>query len=74
VISNFTPIERPGYRVPLPAAGTWREILNSDATDYDGGGRGNLGSVEAVSGSDGVHAAVMLPPLATLWLEFEDGA
>ncbi len=74
VIANFTPIERPGYRVPLPAAGTWREILNSDAADYDGGGRGNLGSVEAVSGPDGVHAEVMLPPLATLWLEFEDGA
>ena len=33
VISNFTPVPRTGYRVPLPHAGRWREILNTDAGD-----------------------------------------
>ena len=29
VISNFTPVPRDNYRVPLPAAGRWREIINT---------------------------------------------
>ena len=41
VISNFTPVPRENYRVPLPHAGSWREIVNTDATTYDGSGKGN---------------------------------
>ena len=40
VVSNLTPVPREGYRVPLPAAGSWREILNTDAGDYGGSGQG----------------------------------
>ncbi len=40
----MTPLER-SYRLGLPAAGTWREILNTDAAMYGGGNRGNLGGV-----------------------------
>ena len=43
VILNLTPVERPGYRVGLPAAGHWREILNTDAKIYGGQDRGNFG-------------------------------
>ncbi|MFO1105396.1 MAG: 1,4-alpha-glucan branching protein GlgB [Amaricoccus sp.] len=71
VISNFTPVPRSGYRVPLPRAGRWREILNSDAASYGGSGVGNLGGVEAIQDDQGIGAAVTLPPLATIWLEFE---
>ena len=49
VISNFTPVPRDGYRVPLPPAGRWREILNTDAAAYGGSGKGNGGWVEAVA-------------------------
>ena len=31
VVSNFTPVPRAGYGLPLPHAGRWREILNTDA-------------------------------------------
>ena len=31
VVVNFTPVPRPDYRIGLPAAGRWREILNTDA-------------------------------------------
>ncbi len=71
VISNFTPVPRENYRVPLPNAGSWREIMNTDAADYGGSGKGNGGRVEAVAGdSGGTHALMMLPPLATIMLEF----
>ena len=43
VISNFTPVPRDNYRVPLPTAGRWREIINTDAADYGGSGKGNGG-------------------------------
>ena len=70
VISNFTPVPRGDYRVPLPHAGIWREIINTDAADYGGSGMGNGGGVEARSGDGGISAAMLLPPLATIMLEF----
>ena len=70
VVSNFTPVPRQGYRLPLPAAGKWREIINTDATDYGGSGMGNGGVVEARTGDGGaIFAEITLPPLATVMLE-----
>ena len=73
VVSNFTPVPRDGYRLPLPQAGRWREVLNSDAGIYGGSGMGNMGGVTAEAGDGGIHAPVTLPPLATLWLQLETG-
>jgi 1,4-alpha-glucan branching enzyme len=73
VISNFTPVPRIGYGVPLPRRGRWREILNTDSALYGGSGMGNLGGVSAETGPAGTGAYLTLPPLATLWLEFEPG-
>jgi len=47
VVCNFTPIARLNYQVGTPYGGMWREVLNSDARDYEGGGYGNQGEVEA---------------------------
>jgi 1,4-alpha-glucan branching enzyme len=71
VVSNFTPVPREDYRVPLPEAGRWREILNTDARDYGGSGKGNAGAVEAAQHGQAVSARMLLPPLATVMLEFE---
>jgi 1,4-alpha-glucan branching enzyme len=74
VISNFTPVPRHDYVLPLPRAGVWREILNSDAPHYGGSGVGNLGQVTAAAeGSHGkpASARVSLPPLGTIYLESE---
>ncbi|HEX4027435.1 MAG TPA: 1,4-alpha-glucan branching protein GlgB [Rhizomicrobium sp.] len=65
VITNMTPVTRNGYRVPLPANGTWKEMVNSDALHYGGSGVGNLGAVSCSGGS----ATLTLPPLATIMLE-----
>jgi len=70
VVSNMTPVPRDGYRIGLPRPGAWREILNTDAADYGGSGRGNFGRVVAepipIHGQP-FSAALSLPPLATTW-------
>ncbi|WP_289151382.1 1,4-alpha-glucan branching protein GlgB [uncultured Salipiger sp.] len=71
VICNFTPQEHPDYRMGMPSAGRWREVLNSDAEIYGGENRGNYGSVEAHEGEmhgQPAHADITLPPLSTVWL------
>ncbi len=36
IILNFTPVVRENYRIGVPTAGTYKEILNSDSADYAG--------------------------------------
>ncbi len=74
VISNFTPVERTGFRVGLPLAGHWEEVINTDAETYGGENRGNMGGVTA--DGDGWHgqptsAQLTLPPLATVMLRYK---
>jgi 1,4-alpha-glucan branching enzyme len=70
VISNFTPVPRTGYAMPMPVAGRWREIVNTDAQPYGGSGMGNMGAVtaepEPLNGKP-AQAMVTLPPLSTLY-------
>ncbi|MFY9805532.1 MAG: alpha amylase C-terminal domain-containing protein, partial [Candidatus Acidiferrales bacterium] len=46
-VCNFTPVLRQDYRVGVPAAGYYREILNSDSAYYEGSDAGNAGGVRA---------------------------
>ncbi len=69
VVSNFTPVVRP-YRMGVPKAGFYREILNSDSAHYGGSNVGNYPGVYAQEnyGHHGrPHSIEMqLPPLATV--------
>ncbi len=47
-VCNFTPVPRYAEPVGAPLGGVWREVLNSDAVDYGGGGVGNGGAATAV--------------------------
>lgn len=67
VIANMTPALHGAYRVPLPHDGVWAEVLNSDAEIYGGSGKGNMGQVVAEHGA----AHIVLPPLATVMLQFQ---
>lgn len=72
VVFNFTPVPRQNFRVGAPSLGVWREILNSDAKAYGGGGHGNFGGVEAnpfpCHGRE--HSLMItLPPLAALFFK-----
>jgi 1,4-alpha-glucan branching enzyme len=76
-VANFTPVPREGYRIGVPRAGAWREVLNTDATVYGGTGRGNAGRVVAEpvpSHGQPQSLSITLPPLATLWLVHGEGA
>ncbi|MPZ87962.1 MAG: 1,4-alpha-glucan branching protein GlgB [Nitriliruptorales bacterium] len=69
-VSNFSPVVR-RLRVGLPAAGGFREVLNTDAGNYGGSNIGNYGAVTAEErGWHGqpASAELTLPPLATIWL------
>ncbi len=70
VVAHFSDVLREGYRLPLPGGGRWRELLNTDAAEYGGGGRGNGGAVYADANGD---ALMTLPPLSTIWLQKEAG-
>jgi 1,4-alpha-glucan branching enzyme len=69
--ANFSPVAREGYRLGLPRAGRWLEILNTDAGEWGGSGTGNMGEVWATD--TGWHgqpcsAELVLPPLGVLWM------
>jgi 1,4-alpha-glucan branching enzyme len=70
-VANFSAVPHHDYRLGLPQAGAWSEVLNTDAGVYAGSGVGNLGVVQAEDGPQHglpASATVTLPPLATLWL------
>ena len=77
VLSNFTPIPRQAWRIGLPSAGLWREVLNTDSVLYGGSNQGNLGAVVAErvpAFGQPASALVVLPPLATVYLMREPDA
>lgn len=71
-VSNFTPVEQRAYRLGLPCGGVWKEVLNTDAKIYGGGGRGNMGKVEAVAEKAANRRPfgcdMVVPPLSTVVL------
>ena len=69
---NFAGNEHGRYQLGLPHAGRWREVLNTDATVYNGAGMGNMGGVDAVDEpwhGRPASAVVTLPPTSALWFE-----
>ena len=68
---NMSPLPLFDYRMGLPRAGRWDEVLNTDAHEFGGSGVGNMGGVDADGGpwhGRPVSAGVVLPPLGTVWL------
>jgi 1,4-alpha-glucan branching enzyme len=70
VAMNFSGARIDGYRIGVPNAGRYHEILNSDAAIYGGGNDGNLG--EVVSAPIPMHGfpnsiVIALPPLSGIY-------
>jgi 1,4-alpha-glucan branching enzyme len=77
VVLNFTPVPRHGYRVGVPLAGRWRELLNSDSAFYGGSNVGNLGELrtDPVSWMGREHSlSLTLPPLGGIVLGWDGAA
>ena len=68
VVINFTPEILRDYRVRVPFAGTWREVLNSDAAIYGGSNVGNAGAVFTFPTHDSPELRLVVPPLAAIYL------
>jgi 1,4-alpha-glucan branching enzyme len=76
-VANFSGGPHENYKIGLPHAGRWVEVLNTDAANYGGSGVGNLGAVEAVEEEwhgRPASAVITVPPLAVLWLAPESGS
>ena len=74
IACNFTPVVRDNYRIGVPEAGYYTELINSDATIYGGSNVGNYGGTT----SDDVWAhgfpqrvSLTLPPLGVVVLKLE---
>jgi len=68
VVVNFTPQVLQDYRVPVPFAGRWQEVLNSDAAIYEGSNVGNGGTVTATVTGGIAELNLVVPPLAAIYL------
>jgi len=71
---NFTPAVHEKYRVGVPLAGEYSEVLNSDAAIYGGSNVGNQGRVVTID--EEMHGRsqcveVVLPPLGVVVLKYQ---
>ena len=74
VVCNFTPVTRPGYRIGVPLAGTWEEVLNTDAAAYAGSNQVNatpLATTEESAHGCAQSIELTVPPLATTFLRYK---
>jgi len=69
-VCNLSPIVRERYRIGLPQAGTWAELLNTDWREFGGSDvRNDRLDAEPHEWHGQAHSAeITLPPLATVWL------
>jgi len=72
VALNFTPVPQTGYRIGVPRAGSYVELLNTDSAHYGGGNLGNGGRIEACVGewmNRPANLVVTIPPLGAVVLQ-----
>ncbi|GAB7038209.1 MULTISPECIES: 1,4-alpha-glucan branching protein GlgB [Catenuloplanes] len=70
-VANFSGGPLDDYRIGLPFAGRWTELVNTDAHVYGGSGVGNLGGIytdDIPWHGYPVSAVLRVPPLGVLWL------
>ncbi len=75
VITNFTPVPRPKYRIGIAQQGYYAEILNSDSDIYGGSNYGNYGGVDSqnVNYMQRPYSIELnLPPLGVIVLKLQN--
>jgi len=68
VVLNFTPVPRPQYRLRVPAARRYRELLNTDSAYYGGTNFQTSNPLDVQRTAAGAEITLDLPPLAGLIL------
>ena len=72
VVCNFSGAQIDGYRIGVPQAGMYRELVNTDSARYGGRNVGNLGAVAASdqpSHGQPYSISVTLPARSAIWLQ-----
>jgi len=74
VVCNFSGVERSDFRIGVPYAGRWSEILNTDSAIYGGDDRGNMG--QSVTHHHEPHEFdqslfLIIPPLSVIVLKHD---
>ena len=71
IVFNFTPVPQTDYRLGVPAAGCYVELLNTDSVFYGGSNLGNGGALPAHEGEwmgRPANLEVTIPPLGAVVL------
>jgi 1,4-alpha-glucan branching enzyme len=71
VVANATPTPEYNYRLGVPIAGRWDELINTDASQFGGSGLGNFGGVDTTPFDSHDHrqsVVLTIPPLAVIAL------
>jgi 1,4-alpha-glucan branching enzyme len=74
VVTNCTPVNRENYRISVPKAGFWKEVINSDANEYGGHGMGNQGGRTTEENPDPGHdntILVNIPSSSTVIFKYQ---
>jgi 1,4-alpha-glucan branching enzyme len=72
VVCNFTPVPRFSYRIGVPEACYYREIMNSDSREYWGSNLGNSGGTQTDQipwHGQRCSINITIPPLAVLFFK-----
>jgi 1,4-alpha-glucan branching enzyme len=76
VVLNLTPVVREGYMVGVPYGGFYKEIFNSDSSNYGGSNLGNIGGQKAASEAHQgrpYSLCLTLPALSAIYLKWTAG-
>jgi 1,4-alpha-glucan branching enzyme len=77
VVCHFGNSLQTNYRIGAPFKGRWKEILNTDAEQFGGGGNGNFGVASTVPlpMHNRMHSlTITLPPLSVLIFQHESAS
>jgi len=75
VVCNFTPQSQNEFKVGVPVAGNYHELLNSDDKRYSGSGQKNPDPIHSQPGNwqgQDQHISITVPPLSTVILGLKE--
>ncbi len=73
VVGHFTPVMRGNFRIGVPRAGWWKEVLNTNSEYYGGSGAGNEGGrmAEEIPCNGYTHSLnLTIPPMSTMMFKW----
>ena len=72
VVCNFTPTVQENYKVGVPTKGKWKEVLNSDRSEFSGSGieNGTVSSQKGIWHGQKQFISIKVAPLSLMTFEF----